>query len=47
MNRAFATLLATGLLSIQSAWAGQAPGRAADPDVPISHRDRVYAAEQF
>jgi len=47
MNRAFATLLATGLLSIQSAWAGQAPGGAADPDVPISHRDRVYAAEQF
>jgi YVTN family beta-propeller protein len=47
MNRTFATLLATGLLSIQSAWAGQAPGGAADPDVPISHRDRVYAAEQF
>ena len=47
MNRAFATLLATGLLSIQSAWAGQAPGGAPDPDVPVSHRDRVYAAEQF
>jgi YVTN family beta-propeller protein len=47
MNRTFAALLATGLLSIQSAWAGQAPGGAADPDVPISHRDRVYAAEQF
>ncbi len=30
-----------------SAWAGQAPGAASDPDVPISHRDRVYAAEQF
>jgi YVTN family beta-propeller protein len=27
--------------------AGQAPGVASDPDVPISHRDRVYAAEQF
>src|SRR5882724_3806401 len=27
--------------------AGQAPGAASDPDVPISHRDRVYAAEQF
>ncbi len=27
--------------------AGQAPGAAADPDIPISHRDRVYAAEQF
>ncbi len=29
------------------AWGGQAPGAAADPDVPVSHRDRVYAAEQF
>ena len=28
-------------------FAGQAPGRAADPDVPISHHDRVYSAEQF
>ena len=30
-----------------AAWAGQAPGAASDPDIPISHRDRVYAAEQF
>src|SRR6195952_1909600 len=28
-------------------WAGQAPSAAADPDVPVSHHDRVYAAEQF
>ena len=27
--------------------AGQAPGAASSPDIPISHRDRVYAAEQF
>ena len=27
--------------------AGQAPGQAAAADIPISHRDRVYAAEQF
>ncbi len=27
--------------------AGQAPGAAADPNVPLSHRDRVYTAEQF
>jgi YVTN family beta-propeller protein len=40
---ALAGLLLTGM----SAWAGQAPGAAAAPDVPISHRDRVYAAEQF
>jgi YVTN family beta-propeller protein len=30
-----------------SALAGQAPGAASDRDIPISHRDRVYAAEQF
>jgi YVTN family beta-propeller protein len=29
------------------ALAGQAPGAAADPDIPVSHRDRVYTAEQF
>jgi YVTN family beta-propeller protein len=27
--------------------AGQPPGALSDPDVPISHRDRMYAAEQF
>lgn len=30
-----------------AAVAGQAPGKAADADLSISHRDRVYAAEQF
>ena len=30
-----------------AALAGQAPGAASSPDIPISHRDRVYAAEQF
>jgi YVTN family beta-propeller protein len=40
-------LAAAGVVCVQSAWAGQAPGSASDPDVPISHRDRVYAAEQF
>jgi YVTN family beta-propeller protein len=29
------------------AFSGQAHGAASAPDVPISHRDRVYAAEQF
>ncbi len=29
------------------AWAGQAPAAASTPDIPLSHRDRVYAAEQF
>ena len=35
------------LLTARCASAGQAPGPASDPDVPVSHRDRVYAAEQF
>jgi len=35
------------LAAMQSAVAGQAPGAASDPDVPISHSDRVYVAEQF
>lgn len=44
----FRALLATTIIGGMSpAWAGQAPGGAADADIPISHRDRVYAAEQF
>jgi YVTN family beta-propeller protein len=42
-----ALLLVTAGLLVPSAWAGQAPGAASEPDVPLSHRDRVYAAEQF
>src|SRR5215469_11612933 len=42
------TLLAgTILATCSSAWAGQAPGALSAPDIAISHRDRVYAAEQF
>jgi YVTN family beta-propeller protein len=49
---AFAVLLAstalTGVLvAAPPAWAGQAPAAAGAPDIAISHRDRVYAAEQF
>lgn len=29
------------------ALAGQAPGSISAPDIPVSHKDRVYAAEQF
>jgi YVTN family beta-propeller protein len=29
------------------AWPGQAPGKLSDTDIPVSHHDRVYAAEQF
>src|SRR4051794_18660343 len=42
------SLLASVCLAGQTAaWAGQAPGAASDPDIPVSHRDRVYSAEQF
>jgi len=43
-----AALLSSAVALIgPTAWAGQAPGLASAPDIPISHRDRVYAAEQF
>ena len=35
------------LLGQTAVRAGQAPGAASDPDIPISHHDRVYSAEQF
>ncbi|MQX41811.1 beta-propeller fold lactonase family protein [Sinorhizobium meliloti] len=35
------------LASTLTAFAGQAPAGIADPDLPITHGDRVYAAEQF
>ena len=44
------TIVATSAAALMlpaAGWAGQAPGAAASPDIPISHRDRVYAAEQF
>src|SRR6202142_3253050 len=40
-------LAGTILATCASAWAGQAPGAASSADIPISHHDRVYAAEQF
>jgi YVTN family beta-propeller protein len=41
-------VLACACLALQTAaWAGQAPGSADDPDIAVSHRDRVYSAEQF
>lgn len=33
--------------STLAATAGQAPAGLSDPDIPISHKDRIYAAEQF
>ncbi|MGX9432570.1 MULTISPECIES: YncE family protein [Bradyrhizobium] len=40
-------LVATALVGVPHAFAGQAPAAASDPDIPISHQDRVYSAEQF
>ena len=39
--------LAAGAFLTTAALAGQAPGAASGPDAPVSHHDRVYAAEQF
>jgi YVTN family beta-propeller protein len=50
MNRAIVTIvfaLLPFVIPVFSAEAGQAPYAADVPDVPISSRDRVYAAEQF
>ncbi len=44
---AVGALFATSVIWSQYARGGQAPFSAGAPDVPVSHRDRVYAAEQF
>src|SRR6202165_4502454 len=40
-------LVATGLVGVPHASAGQAPSAASDPDIPISHQDRVSSAEEY
>lgn len=50
MNRLLLSTLtqaALALAAVTPASAGQPPYAASAPDIPISHRDRVYAAEQF
>ena len=49
MKSSLKTILLSGLaLAVCApAWAGQAPYASAAQDIPVSHRDRVYAAEQF
>ena len=37
----------TALVTASSVWSGQAPSAASAPDIPISHADRVYTAEQY
>lgn len=41
------TLVVAALTCTEGANAGQAPASVTSPNIPISHRDRVYAAEQF
>ena len=43
----FNTALFASATVASVASAGQVPGTASGPDIAISHRDRVYAAEQF
>jgi DNA-binding beta-propeller fold protein YncE len=47
--RSVACSLVFGALTTAASalYAGQAPGSEAAKDIPVSHRDRVYAAEQF
>jgi YVTN family beta-propeller protein len=48
MKLSKALLLACTLLAACGiAQAGQIPGTASAPDIPVSHHDRIYAAEQF
>lgn len=49
MNRilALTTSLSVSVLFALPAWSGQVPGSSAAADIPVSHHDRVYAAEQF
>src|SRR3984893_17475274 len=42
-----AVLSAAAFASSTCAWAGQAPAAPSAPDIPVSHHDRVYVAEQF
>ena len=47
MKRAIVPTLLLASAALAGSGAGQAPGAASNPDVPVSHHDRVYAAEQF
>jgi len=46
-THASATAFFVAILAAAQVGAGQAPGTASAPDIPVSNRDRVYAAEQF
>jgi DNA-binding beta-propeller fold protein YncE len=43
----YVLVFATALVGVRFAIAGQVPASATDPDIPVSHQDRVYSAEQY
>src|SRR5262249_754519 len=45
--RISALSIALIIYGLNGADAGQAPGATSDPNIPVTHRDRIYAAEQF
>ena len=47
MRMILPALLSAGVLQLGAALAAQVPGILSAPNIPITHRDRVYAAEQF
>lgn len=50
MNSTYMARVALALATLGTSvagWAGQIPGKLSAPDIPITHQDRVYAAEQF
>jgi YVTN family beta-propeller protein len=48
MTLVMALFIPIAFVTPLTAWAGQAPfGAAPPPDIPISHRDRVYTADQW
>src|SRR6201994_1817939 len=47
MRRLTRLLCAAASALATTTQAAQAPGPASAPDIPMSHRDRVYASEQF
>src|SRR5271165_4667682 len=40
-------LASTALISGRHAWAGQAPFGVTAPEIPVTHSDRVYSADQY
>ena len=48
-TRSFSATVVPLVIAVAStaAWAGQAPGLAGAPDIPVSNKDRIYLSDQF